>query len=220
MDIDGLGDKIVAILVEKGLVKDPADLYTLRLEQLVAMERLAEKSGQNILDAIDQSKCKGLARLIYALGIRHVGEHLAGVLAENFPSIAELSQATEEELMSIPEIGPQVAASIVSFFKEKDNLRVIDRLRAAGVKMEEVVERVAKPSKVADKTFVFTGGLQHFTRDEAERLVENLGGRASSSVSKKTDYVVMGEDPGSKLDKAKELGVKIITEEDFRKLVE
>ncbi len=220
MDIDGLGDKIMAQLVEEELVKDAADLYSLRLEQLTALERLAEKSGQNILDAINQSKGRGLARLIYALGIRHVGEHLARVLVEHFPSIDELSRATEEELISIPEIGPQVAASIVSFFKEKDNLGVIERLRKAGVKMEEVAERVATPSRITDKTFVFTGELQHFTRQQAERLVESLGGHASSSVSRKTDYVVVGENPGSKLNKAKELGVKIITEEEFRKLVE
>ncbi|TKJ34187.1 DNA ligase (NAD(+)) LigA [bacterium (candidate division B38) B3_B38] len=220
MDIDGLGDKIVAQLVEKGLVKDPAELYSLRLEQLVAMERMAEKSGQNIIDAINQSKESGLARLIYALGIRHVGEHLAQVLAEHYPSIERLSKANEEELMNIPEIGPQVAASIVSFFKEKNNLRVIERLRAAGVKMKEEVRKVTAPSRIAGKSFVFTGGLQHFARDEAERLVESLGGRASSSVSKKTDFVVVGETPGSKLDKAKELGVKVITEEEFRKLVE
>ncbi|MFB0518381.1 MAG: NAD-dependent DNA ligase LigA [Acidobacteriota bacterium] len=220
MDIDGLGDKIVAQLVEKGLVKDPADLYTIRLEQLVALEKLAEKSGQNILDAINQSKGSGLARLVFALGIRHVGEHLATVLAEHYPSIEKLGKATEEELMNIPEIGPQVAASIVSFFKEKNNIRVIERLRAAGVKMEEKVRKVAAPSRITGKSFVFTGELQHFTRDEVERLVESLGGRASSSVSKKTDFVVVGENPGSKLDKAKELGVKVITEEEFRKLVE
>ena len=220
MDINGLGDKIVAQLVDEGLVKDPADLYSLHLEQLAALERLAEKSGQNLIDAISQSKKRGLARLIYALGIRHVGEHLAQVLAKHFPSIERLSQATEAELMNIPEIGPQVAASIVSFFKEKGNLRVIKRLRAAGVKMKEVAERVVAPSRIAGQSFVFTGELQHFTRDEAERLVESLGGRASSSVSKKTDYVVIGENPGSKLDKAKELGIKIITEEEFRKLVE
>ncbi len=220
MDIDGLGDKIVAQLVDEGLVKDPADLYTLRLEQLEALERLAEKSGQNILDAINQSKGRGLVRLVFALGIRHVGEHLATVLAEHYPSIERLSKATEEELMSIPEIGPQVAASIVSFFKEKNNLRVIERLRAAGVKMEEEVRKVTVPSRITGKTFVFTGGLQHFSRDEAERLVESLGGRASSSISKKTNFVVAGENPGSKLDKAKELGVKVITEEEFRKLVE
>jgi len=221
MDIDGLGDKIVAQLVEKGLVKDPAELYSLRLEQLAAMERMAEKSGQNIIDAINQSKERGLARLIYALGIRHVGEHLAQVLAEHYSSIEKLGKANEEELMNIPEIGPQVAASIVSFFKEKNNLRVIERLRAAGVKMEEEISRkVTASGRITGKTFVFTGGLQHFARDEAERLVESLGGRASSSVSEKTDFVVVGENPGSKLDKAKELGVKIISEEEFRKLVE
>lgn len=220
MDIDGLGDKIVAQMVDEGLVKDPADLYTLRLKQLEALERLAEKSGQNILDAINQSKRRGLARLVFALGIRHVGEHLAQVLAEHYPSIERLGKANEEELMNIPEIGPQVAASIVSFFKEKNNLRVIERLRAAGVKMEEKVRKVAAPSRITGKSFVFTGELQHFTRDEAERLVESLGGRASSSVSKKTDFVVVGESPGSKLDKARELGVKVITEEEFRKLVE
>lgn len=217
MDIDGLGTKIVDQLVDEELVRNVADLYYLNLDQLAVMERLAEKSSQNILDAIKASKQRGLARLLNGLGILLVGEHLANVLTEKYQRLEDLIQATEEELLAINEIGPKVAASITRFFKDKENLRVLGRLKKAAVKTAEEVTRKGELFK--GKTLVFTGALKNFTRSQAERLVESQGGNASSSVSSKTDLVVIGEKPGSKMAKAQELGVKIITEEDFQKIL-
>jgi DNA ligase (NAD+) len=217
MDIDGLGTKIVDQLVDTGLVENVADLYNLKLEELANLERMAEKSAQNILDAINASKKRGLARLLYGLGILLVGEHLARILAEKYPSLDDLIKATEGELEEIDEIGPKVAASITSFFAEKENLHVLERLKKAGLQTTEEVERKGELFK--GKTLVFTGTLSTFTRSEAERIVEKLGGNASSSVSSKTDFVVVGENPGSKLDKAKELGIKVLTEKEFQKMI-
>jgi DNA ligase (NAD+) len=220
MDIDGLGEKVVELLVNKGLVKDFADLYYLKKEQLSPLERMGDKSADNLVTAIEKSKKKPLDRLVYALGIRHVGEHLARVLARRFESIDRLRKATYEGLIEIPEVGPKIAESIVDFFSEQKNLDVIERLRHAGVKMAE--ERRVEPVKespLSGKTVVFTGTLKLFSRDEAERKVEELGGRAASSVSKKTDLVVVGETPGSKYEKARELGVKTISEQEFRELI-
>jgi len=218
MNIDGLGAKIVDQLVDKGLVKDFADLYSLKLEQLAGLERMAEKSAQNLLDEIEASKSNSLARLIYALGIPFVGERTAQLLAEHFGSLDKLASATVEELSEVPEVGPKVAASIVEFFSEPANRKLVEKLRKAGLRFTE--ERKApRDSRLAGKTFVFTGALAHRSREDAEELVASHGGKVSSSVSKKTDYVVVGSEPGSKYDKAKSLGVTILDEAQFEKLL-
>jgi DNA ligase (NAD+) len=218
MNIDGLGDKIVDQLVDKGLVKDFADLYKLKLEPVAGLERMAEKSAQNLVDEIAASKKNSLARLIYALGIRFVGERTAQLLSDHFSSMEKLAEATEEELKDVTEVGPKVAEGILEFFSESANRKIIERLRAAGVNMKG--ERQApKDTKFAGKTFVFTGTLAHRSREEAEALVASHGGKAGGSVSKKTSYVVVGADPGSKHDKAKTLGVPILDEAQFEKLV-
>ncbi len=218
MNIDGLGEKIVDQLVGKGLVKDVADLYSLKLEDLAALERMAEKSAQNLLDEIEASKKNSLARLIYALGIQFVGERTAQLLAEHFSSLEELAAAKEEQLIEVPEVGPKVAASIAEFFSEPANLKLIKKLNKAGVH-PTAEKRKVKSDKFAGKSFVFTGGLANRSREEAGEIVQQHGGKVSGSVSKKTDYVVVGTDPGSKYDKAKELGVTILTESEFEKLL-
>ena len=216
-DIEGLGEKLVDQLVEKGLVKRISDLYHLRKEQLAALERMGEKSAQNLLDQLERSKGMSLARFIYALGIRYVGEHIAEVLAERFGSIDELARASYEELVGIPEIGPRIAQSIVDFFASEDNRRLIEELKAVGI--DPRAERPKEKGPLAGKTFVFTGRLSDMTREEAKRLVESLGGKVASSVSRKVDYVVVGEDPGSKLDRARALGIPTLSEEEFKELV-
>jgi DNA ligase (NAD+) len=218
MNIDGLGDKIVDQLVDKGLVKDVADLYALKEEEVAGLERMAEKSAQNLLEEIEASKKNSLARLIYALGIQFVGERTGQLVAEHFSSLEELAAAKEEELEEVPEVGPKVAASIVEFFSEPANRQIIKKLRRAGVH-PTAEKRVVKSQKLAGKSFVFTGGLANRSREEAGELVIQNGGKVSGSVSKKTDYVVVGTDPGSKYEKAKELGVPILTESEFEKLL-
>jgi len=218
MDIDGLGDKIVDQLVAKGLVKDVADLYTLKLDTLIDLERFAEKSAQNLLDEIEASKKASLARLIYALGIRMIGERTGQLLAAHFSSLDELAEATEEQLLEVGEVGPKVAASIAEFFSEPQNQKIIKKLDKYGVK-PTAEKRVVKSQKFAGKSFVFTGGLANRSREQAAELIQQHGGKISGSVSKKTDYVVVGTDPGSKYDKAKELGVPILTEAEFEKLL-
>ena len=218
MNIDGLGDKIVDQLVDKGLVKDVADLYALKEDEVAGLERMAEKSAQNLLEEIDGSKKNSLARLIHALGIRNVGERTGQLLAEHFSSLEELAAAKEEDLVAVPEVGPIVAAAIVEFFSESANRQLIKRLNKAGVH-PTAEKRVVKSQKLAGKSFVFTGGLANRSREEAGELVQQNGGKVSGSVSKKTDYVVVGTDPGSKYDKAKELGVTILTETEFEKLL-
>jgi DNA ligase (NAD+) len=218
MNIDGLGEKIVDQLVDKGLVKDFADLYSLKLEDLAVLERMAEKSAQNLLDEIEASKKNSLARLIYALGIQFVGERTAQLLAEHFSSLEELAAAKEEQLLEVPEVGPKVAASIAEFFSEPANLKLIKKLSKAGVH-PTAEKRKVKSDKFAGKSFVFTGGLANRSRQEAGEIVQQHGGKVSGSVSKKTDYVVVGTDPGSKYDKAKELGVTILSEPEFEKLL-
>jgi len=218
MNIDGLGDKIVDQLVDKGLVKDVADLYLLKLEDLAALDRMAEKSAQNLLAEIEASKKNSLARLIYALGIRFVGERTAQLLAEHFSSLEELATAKEEQLVAVPEVGPKVAAAIAEFFSEPANRQLIKKLHKASVH-PTAEKREVKSKKLAGKTFVFTGSLSNRSREEAGELVQQHGGKVSGSVSKKTDYVVVGADPGSKYDKAKELGVTILTEAEFERFV-
>ena len=217
MDIEGLGVKLIDQLVDKGLVKDVADIYYISKQQLIELERMADKSAQNIIDAIEKSKTKPLSKFLYALGIRHVGETTAEDLARNFPRLDNFFHLSEEDLMKVEGIGPEVAASVVRFFRDDKNKESIERLKKAGVK---VIEPKSKErGNLAGKTFVFTGALKTFQRDEARNLVESLGGMTASSVSKKVDYVVIGEDPGSKFDKAKELGIKTLTEEEFKKMI-
>jgi DNA ligase (NAD+) len=218
MNIDGLGEKLIEQFVDKGLIKSYADLYFLKKDQLVELERMADKSAQNIIDAIDKSRDVDFSRFLFALGIRHVGEHMARLLARKLDSLDKLIKAGEEKLMEIHEVGPQVAQSIVRFFGEKKNLQAIERLKKGGVKIREAAKVVAD-QRFAGKTFVFTGALEKFTRDEAEAMVDARGGRASGSVSKKTDYVIAGPGAGSKLAKAKELGVEVISEDEFLKMI-
>jgi DNA ligase (NAD+) len=218
MNIDGLGDKIVDQLVEKNLVKDVADLYSLKLETVAELDRMAEKSAQNLLAEIEVSKKNSLSRLIYALGIQFVGERTGQLLAEHFSSLPEFADATEEQLIEVPEVGPKVASSIVEFFSEAANRQLIKKLEKAGVR-PTAERRVVKSDKLAGKSFVFTGGLANRSREEAGEIVKQHGGSVSGSVSRKTSYVVVGTDPGSKYDKAKELGVPILTEPEFEKLL-
>jgi len=218
MDIDGLGEKIVDQLVDKGMVKDVADLYALKEEEVAALERMAEKSAQNLLAEIASSKKVGLSRLIYALGMRFVGERTGQLLAEHFSSLEELAEASEEQLVAVPEVGPKVAAAIAEFFSEPANRQLIKRLHKAGVH-PTAEKREVKSQKFAGKSFVFTGGLANRSREEAGELVQQHGGKVSGSVSKKTDYVVVGTEPGSKYEKAKELGVTILSEGEFEKLL-
>jgi DNA ligase (NAD+) len=218
MDIDGLGVKLIDQLVTRGLVKDVADLYDLKREDLIALERLADKSAQNMITAIEKSKTRPLPKFLYALGIRHIGETTAEDLARRFPKLEDFFNLSEEDLMRVDGIGPEVAASVHQFFSDRKNRESIERLKKAGVKLIE-----AKPQKkegFAGKVFVFTGALKSFAREEARGLVESLGGSTASTVSKKVDYVVVGEDPGSKLEKAKELGLTVLTEEEFKKRIE
>src|SRR5579859_8020279 len=218
MNIDGLGEKIVDQLVEKNMVRDVADLYALKLEEVAELERMGEKSAQNLLDEIAASKKNELSRLFYALGILFVGERTGQLLAEHFSSLDELAEATQEQLEEVPEVGPKVANSIVQFFSEPANRQLIKKLEKAGVR-PTAEKRVVKSNKLCGKSFVFTGGLANRTREEAGAIVVEHGGKVSGSVSKKTNYVVVGTDPGSKYDKAKELGVTILSEGEFEKLV-
>src|SRR6202035_3696011 len=195
-----------------------ADLYTLKLDDVSELERMGEKSAQNLLDQIAASKKHTLARLIYALGIRMVGERTGQLLAEHFSSLDELAEAKEDQLFEVTEVGPKVAASIAEFFSESANQRIIKKLDKVGVR-PTTEKRVLKSQKFAGKSFVFTGGLANRSPGAAAQLVQQHGGKISSSVSKKTDYVVVGTDPGSKYDKAKELGVPVLTESDFEKLI-
>jgi len=218
MNIDGLGDKLVDQLVDKGLVHDVADLYRLTHEQLANLERMADKSAQNLMDEIENSKQAELARLIFALGIRFVGERTGQLLADHFGSLDKLKAASEEELLQVEEVGPRVSEAIREFFGEKRNRDVIEKLRKAGLHFEQKKARKAE-GKLAGKQFVLTGTLPTYSRDDAKRLIEEAGGRVTGSVSKKTDYVVAGSDPGSKLDKAKSLGVKTIEEAELQRLL-
>jgi DNA ligase (NAD+) len=217
MDMDGLGEKIVEQLVESGLVQDVADLYRLQVDDLVPLERFAEKSAQNIVAAIGRSKTPSLGRFIYALGIRFVGEATATVLAQHFQTLEALQEASEEELLQVEGVGPQVAGSIREYFNNYNNLVLLKKLLAAGVLPQNQKEPQVTP--LAGKIFVFTGGLAKFSREEAKALVTAQGGKVASSVSARTDYVVVGQEPGSKYAKAKELGLSILDEVGFEDLV-
>ncbi|SFQ97296.1 NAD-dependent DNA ligase LigA [Desulfoscipio geothermicus] len=220
MDIAGLGPAVLRQLVEAGLVKDVSDLYKITAEQLVHLERFADKSAQNLVRAIAASKENPLHRLVFALGIRHVGERAARLLSEHFGDIQKIMDAEYEELVAIPEIGPKIAESVVSFMHEKQNRALIGRLIDLGVNVTaDNNAAVGENAGLAGKTFVLTGTLATLKRDDAKELIEKNGGKVSSSVSKKTDYVVAGESPGSKYDKAVKLGIEILDEQDFLELI-
>ncbi|HEX9873343.1 MAG TPA: NAD-dependent DNA ligase LigA [Deferrimonas sp.] len=218
MDIDGLGDRTIDQMLNLGLVGSVADLYTLRRDDLFRFERMGEKLADNLLAAIAASKERSLSRFLYALGIRHVGDHLAKVLAGQFGSLDNLAAAGRDELLAIHEIGPQVAESVCEFFGAERNRQVLKQLQEAGVVPRTEERRAGGP--LSGKTFVFTGALSRFSRKEAQERVERLGGRASGSVSKKTDYVVAGEEAGSKLVRANDLGVSILSEGEFLEMME
>jgi len=218
MDIEGLGEKLTEQLVDKGLVKNLSDIYYLTKDQISGLERMADKSAQNIIAAIEGSKKRDLSRVIYALGVRHIGEQTGKVLARRFGSIEGVMSAGEDDLQAIETIGPEIAQSVVKFFSQRDNRGEIERLRNAGVVLPPL--HAMKGGRLEGKVFVFTGTLRSFSRDAAKERVEALGGHAASIVSKKTDFVVTGEDPGSKADKARELGVAMITEDEFLKMVD
>lgn len=218
MDIDGLGEVVVRELMKRQKVKTVADIYYLTVEDFLELPLFALKKAQKLSNAIQDSKNRPLHRLIFAMGIRHVGQYTARILAERYGSIDELMKATEEELLEIRDIGPKIARSISTFFRQPHNLEVLEKLKKAGVNFGTKEEREEAPKVFEGLTFVFTGALDTLTREQAKEIVERLGGHASSSVSRKTDYVVVGKDPGSKYRKAVELGVKIISEEDFLKM--
>ena len=218
MNIDGLGDVLVDQLVDKGLVHDEADLYSLTHQQLADLERMGAKSAQNLLDEIERSKQAELARVIFALGIRFVGERTGQLLANHFGSLDKLANATAEELVEAEEVGPRVAEAIQEFFHEERNREVIKKLRDAGLRFEQEQKRKAD-GKLTGKQFVLTGTLPTYTRDQAKQMIEESGGRVVGSVSKKTDYVVAGADPGSKLEKARTLGITILDEAGLRELL-
>jgi DNA ligase (NAD+) len=217
MDIDGVGDKLCQALFEAGLIKDAADLYYLTKEQLLSLERMADKSASNVLNSIEGSKKRPLGRVIFALGILHVGEQYAELLAEQFHSIDQLAKASQEELSTIPSIGPKIAESIVAFFRQEGNRQIIEKLGEAKVRLEREKVKEAKPEELplAGREFVLTGKLESLSRPEAEAKIKALGGKSSSDVTKKTSYVVVGADPGSKLAKAEKLGIETLNEAQF-----
>jgi DNA ligase (NAD+) len=216
MNIDGMGDALVAQLTDRGLVKNVADIYKLTKENLLSLERMGEKSAQNILDEIENSKRLPLDRVIYGLGIRFVGERTAEFLAEHFGSMDALEHASVEELQNVDEVGPRIAESIAEFFSIPANRKLVERLREA--KLTLTGEKKQRGTKLAGKTFVLTGTLPRFTRDEAKKMIEDAGGKVTGSVTRKTDYVVAGSDAGSKLDKARQLGVAVIDEKQMEEL--
>jgi DNA ligase (NAD+) len=216
MNIDGMGESLVTQLIDRGLVKNVADIYDLTKKDLLSLDRFADKSAQNILDEIESSKKLPLERVIYGLGIRMAGERTAQFLAEHFGSMDALEDASVEELQNVNEVGARIAESIVEFFSIPANKDLVDRLRKA--KLTFKGQKKERGTKLAGKTFVLTGTLAKYTRDEAKKMIEDAGGKVSGSVSKKTDYLVAGADAGSKLDKAKELGVEVIDEKGMEKL--
>jgi len=217
LDIEGMGAATVNELLSRGAIKDVGDIFYLEPQQLFELPGFKDKSVDNLLKAVDAARDRPVARLLFGLGVRHVGGHMARVLTGRFPSIDELAAATVEDLLSVEGVGPRIAESVVYFFDQKENLAVIDRLRRAGVRMSEK-KRSREAGPLEGKTFVITGTLTGFTREEASEIIEGLGGKVSSSVSRKTDYVLAGEDPGSKYDKGVSLGISIIDEKEFRRV--
>jgi DNA ligase (NAD+) len=218
MDIQGMGPALVNQLIDRGIIKDVSDLYYLKYEDLIGIDRMGDKSVRNLLGAIEQSKDRGLARLLFGLGIPLVGARAAQLIAQHFGHIDRIMRAKKEDFLEIEEIGNKIAESIVAFFNEEQNVRIIEKLKAAGVLMEQPGSSLRDES-LKGLTFVLTGTLSSYTREEATRLIEERGGKVSSSVSKKTNYVVVGENPGSKLEKARALGITILNEEEFKQLL-
>jgi DNA ligase (NAD+) len=219
MDIEGLGLSIIDQLVDKGLVQNVSDLYSLKADDLSALERMGGKSAENLVAALESSKANSLARLVFALGIRHVGVRAAEILAEQYSSMDALAKAEVEELEQIDEIGPKIAGSVARFFQQEGDLSIIGKLREAGVKMSEERIQGDEELPLQGKTFVLTGTLQNMARNEASEAIKKAGGKVASSVSKNTDYVVVGESPGSKYDRAQKLGITILNEEEFARLI-
>jgi DNA ligase (NAD+) len=219
MEVDGLGKKLLEQMVDKGLIKDPADIYFLKKDDLMKMERMGDKLAENLLNAIEKSKRPTLTSLIYALGIRNVGYHLAGVLAKRFGSIENLAKQEIDDLVAVHEIGPVVAESIYNFFRNPRNIKILEKLKEGGVVFPQETQEIEKSTPFSGKNFVLTGALESFTRDQARKLIEERGGRVVSSVSKKTDYVIVGKDPGSKYTKAVELGISILREDQFKEMI-
>ncbi len=217
MDIRGVGQSLIASLLEQELVKDVSDLYYLNEEQIAGLERMAAKSAENAMDSIEKSKSRPFARLLFALGIRHVGDETAEILAGRFGSMDRLAGASEEELLTIDSIGPKIARSIAAFFRQDDNVRLIERLRQAGVTMEADTQQRALP--LTGQEYVLTGRLEAFSRKDAEARLRGLGASTGSSVTRKTNYLVVGADPGSKVDKARQLGVEIISENELLRII-
>lgn len=218
-DIEGIGERTASLLVEKGIVKDPSDLFYLQFHDLLKLPGFAEKSAINLLKQIEKAKNVSFDRFIFALGIPNVGEHTARILAKHFKTLDNFLKATFDQLIMIRGIGPETARSIIQFLKEPRNINMIERMIKAGVNPTPIVEETAKDSPIKGKTFVFTGTLESMTREEAKRIVESLGGKVSNSVSRNTDFLVVGKDPGSKLQRALALGVKTLSEEEFLNLI-
>jgi len=217
MDIEGMGEKLVEQLVATGMVKSLADLYELKLDTLVGLERMGEKSASSLLAGIASSKNRPFTRLLYGLGIRHIGVHAARLLVQAFGSWDRLAEAPSDKIAETPGVGPAVAESLHNFLADKENTVLVERLREAGLQFEE--KSAGGPRPLAGKKFVLTGTLERYSREQAAELIVALGGAVSSSVSKKTDFVVAGAAPGSKYDRARELGVKVINEEEFKRLL-
>jgi len=219
MDIEGLGPALVDLLLAAGLIKDVGDIFSLEVEKVAELERMGEKSAENLLKAIETSKSRGLARLLAALGIPGVGVRAAELLAESFGGLDALMDADAEKIEAVEEMGPVTAAAVVEFFLSDRVRRIVDKLRAANVNLEHTGEVREARAEFAGKTFVVTGTLEKYKRSEIQALIKKLGGKAAGSVSKKTDYLVAGEKAGSKLEKAQKLGVKILSEKDFEVMV-
>jgi DNA ligase (NAD+) len=221
MDIEGLGEKLVNQLVDSQLVNSYADLYALKLDQLMSLERMGKKSAESLLKGIQESKSRGLSRVLNAISIRHVGQRVAQVLARRFGSADRLIATPQEELATVDEIGPIIAKSVFEFCHSEEGQQVIEQLAQAGVLLQTTAEdSVDAQGPLAKKIVVVTGTLKGYSRNEIESLITKNGGTASSSVSRKTDFVVAGEEAGSKLDKAKELGVRVLTEDEFREMIQ
>jgi DNA ligase (NAD+) len=219
MNIEGLGPAIIEQLLNKGLIKGAADLYYLKFEDLIHLERMGEKSAKNLLNAIEKSKDNDLSRVLYAFGIRLIGQRAAKLLAEHFGSIDNLAHANFEQITAIHEIGDKMAQSVVNFFKQEQSKDTIEKLKSAGVNLKSKKQEKGKDSRFEGLTFVLTGTLVNYNRNEAKEIIEKFGGKVSGSVSKKTSYVLAGEEAGSKLDKANQLGIKVIDEVEFEQMI-
>ena len=217
MDIEGLSEARIELLLKEGLIKNQADLYSLNVQDVAQLERMGEKSAQNLITAIENSKGRGLAKVLFALGIDLIGQKAAKVLAQNFKNIDEIAEASREQLTAIYDFGDKMADSLMSWMSSEQGRDLVEKLKAAGVSFESLEEKTLDVLK--GQTFVVTGTLSRYKRDEITALIEKLGGKVSGSVSKKTSYVVAGEDAGSKLKKANELGIPVLSEDDFEKMI-